>query len=1014
MRGVLACVAWVWVSSAAVAQFSNLGRPFVRNFDKQVYAGGLQSWGFAQDPRGNLLVANNDGLLAFDGEAWTTYPLPNRTIVRSVAYDEAAGRIYVGGQDAFGYFAPDGAGQLAYTDLRARIAAPYREFGDVWQTVRVGGEAGTVLFQSSDRVYAVGPGDSVGVHPRAAPVMHLGAAGGRVYVQEYGAGLYVRGGAATGDGDDGGGFAPVSGGELLDGCSVTALAEGPGGAAYVSTLGCGLFELRGDTLRPFAIAQQGFLLAQRTQHACALPGGRLALGTAAAGVLVVDVAARRIEQWLRRGNGLQSNNVRAVFADAAGNLWVGLDGGIDHVDFRSPYRLVVPDGDLEGASYATVTHGGRLYVGTSNGLYAAPVRDFYDPLAGGGDTPAGGSASPFALVPGTAGQVWGLDTVYGDLLLGHHEGAFAVRAGEGVTRLHDQLGYWAFLPWRERARGEVLAGTYDGLQVLRKRTTARTAPAADPYATEGNAAGFGESSRILAYEPPGRAVWVAQPYRGIYRVTLSDDASEATAERYGVAEGLGAEVGNHVFAVRGEIVVGGAAGIYRYDAAADRFAPHEAYEAVLGERTALVRLAEGGDGSGGSDGGGGAGDVEYLWYVTDDDVGRLEVRRRGLGQDIARRSYAAIRPLMLGGFEFVRPYGPGLAFVGAERGLLLVDLDAAPPSAPPAVQVTGLYLASGPEDTLVYSGRFGAAATAPPELRFGHRANAFRVVYAATAFGQLERVEYQTLLEGLDEAAVPSEWTAKAEREFTNLPPGRYTFRVRARRVGEAAFGEAAVRFAIAPPWYGSAVAKTVYALLALVGLALLYYLPRRRYAREVAELETEQAEQARALEGEVEARERTIEELRTQQLETELASRHRELADATMHLVQKSELLQGLRQNLLKLSEQATQPAVRKGLRSTVKLLDADENLDADWEQFAVHFDEVHDGFFRRLQEAYPQLTPKDHKLCAYLRMNLSTKEIAPLLNISVRGVEISRYRLRKKLGLASGEDLGRWMIGF
>ena len=80
---------------------------------------------------------------------------------------------------------------------------------------------------------------------------------------------------------------------------------------------------------------------------------------------------------------------------------------------------------------------------------------------------------------------------------------------------------------------------------------------------------------------------------------------------------------------------------------------------------------------------------------------------------------------------------------------------------------------------------------------------------------------------------------------------------------------------------------------------------------------------------------------------------------------------------------------------------------MDKDWEQFAVHFDKVHSDFLQILKAAYPVLSSHELKLCAYLRMNLSSKEIAQLENISVRGVEISRYRLRKKLRIPTETNL-------
>ena len=116
------------------------------------------------------------------------------------------------------------------------------------------------------------------------------------------------------------------------------------------------------------------------------------------------------------------------------------------------------------------------------------------------------------------------------------------------------------------------------------------------------------------------------------------------------------------------------------------------------------------------------------------------------------------------------------------------------------------------------------------------------------------------------------------------------------------------------------------------------------------------------------------------------------------MHLVQKSEMLQKIKNDIQRISKLSTEPNVVKEMRKIVRKVSADEVLDSDWEQFAQHFDQVHGQFLQRLRTKHPQLTPKDHRLCAYLRMNLSSKEIAPLMNISVRSVEVARYRFAEK----------------
>jgi len=107
-------------------------------------------------------------------------------------------------------------------------------------------------------------------------------------------------------------------------------------------------------------------------------------------------------------------------------------------------------------------------------------------------------------------------------------------------------------------------------------------------------------------------------------------------------------------------------------------------------------------------------------------------------------------------------------------------------------------------------------------------------------------------------------------------------------------------------------------------------------------------------------------------------------------------------------------QPELEKEVGRILKMVEVDANFDADWEHFSRNFDHVHSDFLKRLGERFGHLSPNEYKLCAYLRMNLSSKEIASLMNISVRGVEASRYRLRKRLGLDTETNLTDFLIRF
>lgn len=142
------------------------------------------------------------------------------------------------------------------------------------------------------------------------------------------------------------------------------------------------------------------------------------------------------------------------------------------------------------------------------------------------------------------------------------------------------------------------------------------------------------------------------------------------------------------------------------------------------------------------------------------------------------------------------------------------------------------------------------------------------------------------------------------------------------------------------------------------------------------------------------------------------MAGKSRELANSAMSLVYKNELLQKISQELYKLKDNKDQKPKDDQLRKIQKIIDDGMNDERDWNLFENSFNEAHESFFKKLKANHPDLVPNDLKLCAYLRMNMSSKEMASLLNISVRGVEIRRYRLRKKLAVPHDKNLTEFLI--
>lgn len=215
------------------------------------------------------------------------------------------------------------------------------------------------------------------------------------------------------------------------------------------------------------------------------------------------------------------------------------------------------------------------------------------------------------------------------------------------------------------------------------------------------------------------------------------------------------------------------------------------------------------------------------------------------------------------------------------------------------------------------------------------------------------------------------------------------------------------------PPFYASNWAIACYFL----GLILFLIFGKKLYEKKL--LKDQQAlriklqeEKEVFLKKEAEASEKQIIKLQTEKLKADLAGKNRELANSAMSLVYKNELLQKLSVEISKLKDENGKQLSDDQLRKIQKVIDEGMNDERDGNLFESSFNEAHESFFKKLKSNHPDLVPNDLKLCAFLHLNMSSKEMASLLNISLRGVEIRRYRLRKKLNVPHDKNLVEFLM--
>jgi DNA-binding CsgD family transcriptional regulator/cell division protein FtsB len=268
---------------------------------------------------------------------------------------------------------------------------------------------------------------------------------------------------------------------------------------------------------------------------------------------------------------------------------------------------------------------------------------------------------------------------------------------------------------------------------------------------------------------------------------------------------------------------------------------------------------------------------------------------------------------------------------------------------------------------------------------------------------------YQFKLDGIDRDW--SKWSESAEAKYTRLPVGEYKFYVRTLTSSGTITPTIALFFKVRPAWYASVAAMILYILIGIGGILASQYFYRKRLAKHHNRLHliADEKRKAEKLNSEQE-----IMKLQNDKLQSEISHKNMQLADSTLSIIKKNEVLIEIKNELEKQKEDLGARYPARYLQRLTTLIDKNISNDNDWEMFEALFDQAHENFFKRLKQSFPDLTQSDLKLCAYLKLNLSSKEIAPLLNISIRGVEIRRYRLRKRLALSSDHNLVEYIMQF
>jgi len=941
---------------------NTLGVPDIINYSKESYNAGTQNRGIVQSTDGVIYFANYEGLMSFDGVGWKTYPLPNKTVVRSIAIGKD-NRVYAGGQDDFGYFSPGSNGKLHYISLKPLLPGKNAFFSDIWFIVPFEND---LFFMSREAIFQLS-NDHITVYPASAEWLFLGETDHRLIAQDSKNGiLEFKSGV----------WSPfIEKTALPPNFLLTCIFPFGNDSSFMGTINTGFYVLHQKQVTAFHIHGPDPFVNERVLTAIRLNEDHVAIGTNLDGVYIVNKKGEIVQNFSRK-EGLQNNNILKLFLDNYRNLWLGLDNGIDFIAYNNAIKHIYPEKLNEGLGYTSIVYNNRLYMGTSNGLYSAALRPLKDVSFLNGDL------KPIA---GTKGSTWNLSEVNGQLLLGHHDGAYQVE-GDRIVPLSTETAFWTFLPLQTVLPSELVLGGDDEGMVLfaykdRKFYLKQKIP------------GYDASSQYIAIDN-NHIIWSAHPYHGVYRIDLSNP-DQPQVKLYTEKNGLPTYLKNHLFKIKNRIVITTERGVYEYNSKTDSFELSAYFKPFFGERSMRYLRED---------------DAGNIWFIDDNDLGVIDFS--GAEPEIVY--FPELSGKMVADFEHIYPYNRNNIFVGAERGFYHINYEQYQKNHYDLnVRIRSIRI-FGRRDSLLFGGYFGEVNENREPLgdtvaNISSKWNSVHFEFSSPLYVAQNSVLYSYQLEGYDHDW--SAWSRKTEKDYTNLGPGKYTFWIKASSSRGRETPVSSYSFVILPPWYLSSWAIAVYIFAFLAFNYLFFKWLRKLFVRQQQKHEEEQRRLQYLHQLELEKSDKEIIKLRNEKLEAEIGHKNKELASTAMHLVQKGELLGNVKEHLQKLRKGAN-PDSSEEFRKMLKILNEENKMDKDWEQFAAHFDNVHSDFIQILKQYYPKLSAHELKLSAYLRMNLSSKEIAQLENISVRGVEISRYRLRKKLQIPTEMNLYEFFV--
>ena len=944
---------FIFFLQSSNGQVNNIGLPSIKNFKKNEYKGGTQNWDVDQDKKGNVYFANNNGLLQFDGLFWRLYNINNSINVRSVKVDNVSGRIYVGGYNEFGYFKSDASGELIYTSLNGLIKNSKNSLPDYIWKIHIINDS--IIFQAFFGLYIYKDGEINLVEPRDRFQFSF-TVKNKLYIQDVTEGIFTL---------KDGKLLPLEGSKILNNTEVWGIFPVGGDKLLFATLEKGLFIQKNNRIQPWETKANTFIKKNGSLGGSFVSQNKLILNSVLDGIIIVDFEGN-ISQHIDTKKGLQNNTILKSFIDNKNNLWLGLDNGISFVNINSPFTFFDAAFDLSTV-YASVIHKGIIYAATNQGVFCHDLSSpFLDDV--------------FSLIKGTTGQSWNIQVFNDELICANNNGAFIIRENK-LHKTLDTEGYFGFKEIPSNTN-YLIGANYGGFSLFKKEKTG----------LEFKGVIHGAYSSSNFFEIDNNYLWVKKN-QFLHRMTLSKDFKNFTNVKTYEKLQPSENNFNSLQAISNKIYFESKNHFYTYSKENDLFIEDKKLTGLFVDRKPVSYVKE---------------DVyKNLWYVSNESLG-VFLKTGSEKYKNLETVFSNLTGDLVENFVSINPIDKHNVFIGSTNGLVKFNSESLNTvSHKPKAYIRSFTYS---KDTIIQ----GNPQSVNSEITLPYKANNVKFTFSSPEFSNTNKVLFSYQLNPFDNDW--SNWDKTSLKEYTNLREGNYTMKLKVKN----SFGKQSeiecFQFVISPPWYRHYFAYLFYLLFIALSIYFVSMIVKLRYRKKEYYKTVEQRkvylEKESKIKQEQYQLEREIEKLNRENLQTRLLSKDKELVNNSLQVAKKNKILNGIIQKLKSMDTDSLNESTRNQFIALKKSITKEIKSDNNWKELEKHIKNVHFDFLKRVKEKHPSITSRELDLSTYLLINMSTKEIAEVMNISSKGVELARYRLRKKIGLKRKQSLSGYLM--